>query len=182
MNTLENKAKEYGFDGVTTINTKQLIFDFSLRKFCEDNVCGMYGVNYACPPTCGTPGQMQEKALQYEKVLVLRKCISVINFEDRKKIKQEEKNVRKLMLNFKRLLDEDGYTGLASMPGECHICEVCELKFGRECKFPKSVASCVSAYCINMKEVADLCELQYFFEEGKIAFFIYSSTRRYVVK
>lgn len=171
MKTLEEKAKAFGFDDAATINTGQLVFDFSLRKYCEDNVCGMYGANYACPPTCGTPEEMKQKALHYESVLVLRKCVSEIKFEDRKKIKEEERNVRSLMMNFKRQLEQDGYSGLASMPGECHLCEVCELEFGRDCKSPKSIASCVSAYSINMKEVAEICGWHFSFKDGEIAFF-----------
>ena len=28
--------------------------DYRFRRFCEQNLCGQYGVNYACPPICGT--------------------------------------------------------------------------------------------------------------------------------
>lgn len=171
MKTLEDKAKGYGFDDAATIDTNQLIFDFSLRKYCEDNVCGMYGANYACPPSCGTPEEMKEKALHYEKVLVLRKSVSNVNFNDREKIKEEEKNVRRSMMDFKKQLEQDGYAGLVSMPGECHLCQVCELEYGRECRSPENIASCVSAYSISMKEVAELCGWHFSFEDGKIAFF-----------
>ena len=53
---MESLAREAGFTNTAVIPADQLVFDPSLRKYCEDNLCGNYGKNYSCPPECGTPG------------------------------------------------------------------------------------------------------------------------------
>ena len=54
------------------MKTKDLKFVPEFRKFCEQNDCGNYGKNYACPPACGTPEEMEEKVRKYENALVFQ--------------------------------------------------------------------------------------------------------------
>ena len=64
MNETQMKelARSEGFDNAEFLGTNQLQFDPTLRRYCEENACGNYGNNYACPPSCGTP----EQFLQYK--------------------------------------------------------------------------------------------------------------------
>ena len=48
-------AVEQGFSAAAVIGTESVPFDSAFRPLCEENLCGKYGVNYACPPDCGTP-------------------------------------------------------------------------------------------------------------------------------
>ncbi|SCH48332.1 Predicted metal-binding protein (DUF2284) [uncultured Blautia sp.] len=49
---------------------EDLVFDYSFRGYCEENVCGNYGTNHSCPPDCGTVQEMEERARQYRQDLV----------------------------------------------------------------------------------------------------------------
>ena len=51
---LEKYCMENGAFAAKVIPVKEIEFDSSFRKYCEDNVCGQYGKNYACPPYAGT--------------------------------------------------------------------------------------------------------------------------------
>ena len=51
---LLQEALALGFANAALMNTKDLVFMPSFRPLCAENVCGKYGVNYACPPDCGT--------------------------------------------------------------------------------------------------------------------------------
>ena len=62
---MESLAREAGFTNTAVIPADQLVFDPSLRKYCEDNLCGNYGKNYSCPPECGTPEEMKARTEQY---------------------------------------------------------------------------------------------------------------------
>lgn len=49
-------AKELGFSNAAIMNTKDLVFKPEYRVFCEENRCGNYDLNPACPPgerNCG---------------------------------------------------------------------------------------------------------------------------------
>ena len=71
MNMIET-AKELGFSNAAVIDTAQLVFMPEYRVFCEENLCGNYNLNPACPPESGTVEEMKAHALTYEKTLVLQ--------------------------------------------------------------------------------------------------------------
>ena len=69
---LVKEAIILGFSGAAVMDTTQLVFVPEYRMFCEENLCGCYNVNPACPPESGTVEEMKQRALQYEKTLVLQ--------------------------------------------------------------------------------------------------------------
>ena len=54
-------ARKAGFQAAV-IDVSQIVFDAGFRKYCEENLCGQYNVNYSCPPQCGTPEEMRKAA------------------------------------------------------------------------------------------------------------------------
>ena len=44
------EAKKLGFSNAAIMDTQKLVFKPEYRKFCEENQCGCYNVNPACPP------------------------------------------------------------------------------------------------------------------------------------
>ena len=69
---LMQEAILMGFSGAAVMDTKELVFVPEYRTFCEENLCGCYNLNPACPPTSGTVEEMKQRALSYEKTLVLQ--------------------------------------------------------------------------------------------------------------
>lgn len=59
-------ALEEGFAAAEIVDTDQIIFDPSFRPYCEENLCGQYGANYSCPPSCGSPEAMKQKVLAHK--------------------------------------------------------------------------------------------------------------------
>ena len=47
-----SQAFEEGFAAAAVVDTGEIAFDPSFRPYCEENLCGQYGVNYSCPPDC----------------------------------------------------------------------------------------------------------------------------------
>ena len=52
MNYTE-RAKQLGFSAAAVMDTKNLVFKPEYRVFCEENRCGNYDRNPACPPESG---------------------------------------------------------------------------------------------------------------------------------
>lgn len=44
-------AKALGFSDAAVMDTGELVFKPEYRRFCEENQCGNYDLNPACPPT-----------------------------------------------------------------------------------------------------------------------------------
>lgn len=54
------------------MDTKNLFLFLNTGHFVEENLCGCYNLNPACPPASGTVEEMKQRALSYEKTLVLQ--------------------------------------------------------------------------------------------------------------
>ena len=59
---------------VLQLNRQSAVENFVV--FCEENQCGCYNVNPACPPESGTVETMKLIALTYEKSLILLSILS----------------------------------------------------------------------------------------------------------
>lgn len=55
---LVKEAIDLGFSNAAVMDTKKLVFVPEYRNFCEENRCGCYNLNPACPPSCGTAEEM----------------------------------------------------------------------------------------------------------------------------
>ena len=66
------EAIDLGFSNAAVMDTKKLVFVPEYRNFCEENRCGCYNLNPACPPSCGTAEEMKQRAFRYKNTLVLQ--------------------------------------------------------------------------------------------------------------
>jgi predicted metal-binding protein len=53
----------------------------------------------------------------------------------------------------------------------CSLCSPCKQTLGQPCSFPEFQYSCMSAYCIFVKKLADVCGMEYDCGDGLLAFF-----------
>ena len=59
------EAKKLGFSDAAVMKTDKLVFVPEYRVFCEENACGNYDKNPACPPESGTVEEMKERVSFY---------------------------------------------------------------------------------------------------------------------
>lgn len=166
-----DRALAEGFDNAAVMDTKDMVFDSSLRRYCEENLCGNYGKNYGCPPDCGTPEQMKERVLLYKKALILQSVHTVTDYNDREQIKHTKGMHNQLSKKFIRTLEAESGRGLTMLAGQCIGCSQCLKPFGLPCKNPEEMTSCLSAYCVNVANMAEHCDIPYWCGEGKVAYF-----------
>ncbi|MDD6188470.1 MAG: DUF2284 domain-containing protein, partial [Clostridiales bacterium] len=65
----------------------------------------------------------------------------------------------------------EGVDGLIVGASGCSLCSPCAITKGEPCKFPDFKYSCMSAYCIFVKKLADSCGMEYDPGAGCTAFF-----------
>ncbi|HIS27744.1 MAG TPA: DUF2284 domain-containing protein [Candidatus Pullilachnospira intestinigallinarum] len=173
MNETQMKelARREGFDNAEFLGTNQLQFDSALRRYCEENACGNYGNNYACPPSCGTPGQMEEQVRRYDRALVLQTIQKVEDLTDSRQIREARALHNERTWNLSDRFEAEGITGLRIMAGPCTACSTCAICRKAPCRFPEKKASCLSAYCICAEKMAESCRMPYWCGENTVAFF-----------
>lgn len=164
-------AREAGIEHAVWMKVEDLKFEHDLRKYCVQNLCGNYGRNYACPPDCGTPKQMEDKVRAYQWALVLQNIYEMKDVMDSEEVREIRRRHNRLTSRAIQAFEQRDYQGMAIMAGPCTICKVCKKTEGKACPFPKQSASCLSAYCIRAEKMAEHCGLTYWCGENKVAFF-----------
>lgn len=161
-------ALALGFADAAVIDTRELVFVPAFRSLCEENQCGKYGVNYACPPDCGTVDEMKERVLHWRQALVMQTMWDIEDPLDSSQIKPAKAQHNQMT---RRLIDQAEAPGLMIGVSGCSLCNPCAITEGKSCRFPKLCYSCMSAYCIFVKEMAERCHMDYECAPGITTFF-----------
>lgn len=164
-------ALSSGFSDAAIVDTKDIIFSPEFRPFCEENYCGHYNANYSCPPICGTPEEMKERVLIYKKALILQSTWDIPDYTDEDAIRSAKKGHNAMALDVIKELKGSGYNGLSIGASSCSLCHPCKMQSGEACPFPELSWSCMSAYCIYVKALAEHCHMTYICEPGCLNFF-----------
>lgn len=143
------EAKALGFSDAAVINTDKLVFVPEYRVFCEDNLCGNYDKNPACPPESGTVEEMKARALKFEKTLVLQT------------MQDGERDYKKAKLYHNKLTEQ-----LAEKMKEAGKTELLIMSAG-----PYKHNSCMSAYCVDAQKMADAAGMLCWTSDGMIRYF-----------
>lgn len=161
-------ALSIGFDHTAVISVDDLVFNHSFRHYCEDNVCGCYGANYSCPPDCGTPEEMENLIRKYKTAVVFCSKHKIPDFSDPAPILAAK---RKHNDKMRELIRRSNLHGVMAGAGNCHLCETCAEVNHTPCKFPEERWSCLSAYCVDVAQLAATCGMEYFSSDGSVSFF-----------
>ena len=155
-----NLAKEAGFDAAV-IPADDVPCNASFRPYCAENLCGQYDSNYSCPPTCGTPEDMEDKIKAGEIALVLKTEWPIKDYKDVKAILHGKRSHNEAELQLFEKLKAAGYEGFCIGASCCDLCNPCKGKLGEPCTFPDKQFSCMSAYCIDVSKLAELTGLRF---------------------
>lgn len=170
---MKELAFEAGFCNAAVIPTREFYFVPEYREYCVQNLCGNYDKNYGCPPYCGTPEEMRQKVMQYERGLVLQSQVDVDDIYDASQTRGPKKAHTQMTLKLMRMLKEHGMTekGMAIMAGPCNFCETCHMPEGTPCPFEELRFSCLSAYCIDAGHLAASCGMDMSWTGNIVSFF-----------
>lgn len=152
MNLIK-EALSLGFSNAAVIDTKDLVFVPEYRQFCADNLCGNYDLLPACPPESGTPEEMQDRAMQYEKALVLQ-TIQIAPPMDSALFKKAKVQHNILTEKLARQMQENGYKDVLLMTAG-----------------PHKQHSCMSAYCVDAQKMADTVGIDCWKDDGNVRYF-----------
>lgn len=164
-------AIEEGFAAAAVADTRDIVFDPAFRPYCEENLCGQYGANYSCPPDCGSTEEMKRRVLAHRKALVLQSMWEISDYSDTAAIKPAKAAHNAAELRLAKRLRAEGCSGFVVGASGCALCSPCAQTLEEPCRFPEDRYSCMSAYCIFVKKLADLCGMEYDCGEGLLAFF-----------
>lgn len=164
-------AYDEGFAAAAVVDTAQIPVDPMFRPYCEENLCGKYGVNYTCPPDCGSPEEMHQKLLERSHALVLQTIWEIEDYSDREATGRAKAAHNAATRRLAKKLRAEGVQGFLVGSSGCSLCDPCEIMNGKPCRFPDMAASCMSAYCIFVRELTEKCGIEYDCGAGLLALF-----------
>ena len=150
---LIKEALSMGFANAAIMDTKDLVFVPEYRQFCEDNMCGNYNLVPACPPACGTVEEMHEKAMKYEKALVLQTVLKD-PVMDPVLFKQAKHAQNILTEQLAKWMQENGKEDVLIMSAG-----------------PYKNCSCMSAYSVDAQKMADAVGMVCWADDSDVRFF-----------
>lgn len=153
-------AESEGFEAAF-IATELVPIKPEFRVFCEENRCGQYAANYSCPPTCGSVEEMHEKILAGKTALVLKSAWKINGYEDKAGIRNGKVGHNRAMLRLNDALREKGSAGYCIGGSCCTLCDRCLMSLGKPCPQPDRRFSCMSAYCVDVAELAARCGMDF---------------------
>lgn len=163
-------AKEAGFTAALT-TPNQVLQKEEYRVYCEENRCGKYNANYSCPPDCGTVEELKAKVLAEDTILVVQTIKENVDKSDKEQIIRtraaHNASIIRLMSHFRKL----GYDGFCAGYGGCSLCTPCKRIENLPCAFPDLKISCMSAYCVDVADLAGKCGLEFSWEPEKLFLF-----------
>ena len=146
-------AKEAGFTDAALMPVRELVVVPEYRAFCEENLCGNYGVLPACPPMSGTVEEMTAAMRRYQTALILMNEITA-DYHDTAAQKAAKIHQNLLTEQFMARMQADGLHDLLRMGAG-----------------PWKHASCLSAYCVDAQKMADAVHMKCWANDGKVRYF-----------
>jgi len=163
-------AAELGFAEVGFLPAGDIPYRHEFRKFCEDNLCGNYNANYSCPPTCGTPAELEARATAFQEAVVLRSQWAVTTDGEADAKAGKAAHNRWMRQFAARRRAADGKC-LVMAGGCCDLCPTCLASQGLPCPHPEEVWSCLSAYCVDAAELCRLAGVDFRWCPEQISFY-----------
>lgn len=147
-------AKISGFTDAAFLPVQELVVVPEYRRFCEQNLCGNYGVLPVCPPMSGTVEEMTAVMQRYKTALVLMIETTPFDYRDTAEQKTAKKHQNLLTEQLMAKMQADGLTDLLMMGAG-----------------PWKHAPCMSAYCVDAQKMADAVHMKCWANDGKIRYF-----------
>lgn len=163
-------AKAEGFHAVMT-TPDQIPVDPKFRVFCEENRCGRYNANYSCPPDCGTVEELRANILAEDKIMVIQTLWDIDGYEDKEMIVHAKASHNAAALRLMKKIRDNGYSGFCSGYNGCSLCDPCKRINNLPCTYPDLRISCLSAYCVDVAELARRCQLPFAWSSDRLHLF-----------
>ena len=114
---------------------------------------------------------MKRKVLAHKKALVVSTEWEIEDFSQTDKLKEAKSLHNAAMLRLIKKLKEGGYDGFMVGASGCSLCKPCKFTNGEPCAFHDMMYSCMSAYCIYVKKLAEDCNMNYDYKNKILPFF-----------
>lgn len=154
------------------IPTSDVTADVSFRTLCEQNVCGNYGKNWACPPDAGDINELIAKLYGFEYILVYQSVGTLEDSFDFEGMADAAQKHGALVRNVRDKVEEIKLKrALFLGAGGCTVCPVCAKKTDEPCRHPEKATPSLEAYGVNVSLLAKAAGMKYINGQNTVTYF-----------
>ena len=153
-------AEECGFTSWGKLDVSTLSFRQEVRDMCAADKCQHYNRSWSCPPACGTPEEMAERAKKFTSGILVQ---TVGQMEDSFDFETMQETAVKQSKNFARMYQElkKQYPDMFPMgSGGCSRCAKCTYP-DAPCRFPELLTYSMEACGLVVNETCTANGLPY---------------------
>ena len=114
---------------------------------------------------------MKNRILSHRKALVLQTIWEISDYSDQDAVRKAKSAHNAASIRLMQKARAAGVDGFLAGASGCSLCRPCLRKLGKPCAHPDLQYSCLSAYCIFVRKLAESCGLEYDCGPGLVAFF-----------
>ena len=140
------------------------------RDLCAQNLCGEYGVTWACPPGVGSDRDCLKDIKSFSKAAVIIKKYEDVDLKDRAATGKLAVEFQDTCRRFGNMLRKNGYRVLPLSDGGCKYCKKCSYP-EEPCKFPDQKMASVSSYGIEMEEYMKKQNIDFKFSDDSMTLY-----------
>ena len=161
--------KNAGFSHIGEIRMETVEPMDEVRDMCQNENCGMYGKNWACPPGCGSLEECRKRLLSYRTGILVQTVGELEDSMDWEGIKEAEERHKKCFLETAEKLREVCPELLPLGAGTCTLCKECTYP-DSPCRHPDRRVSSMEAYGILVSDICAKNQMKYYYGPESIAY------------
>jgi len=162
-------ALECGFSHVGDLNVDTIKLRTEVRDACAENKCRSYGVNWACPPGCGTLEECDAQLRNYQKGIIVQTTALLESTMDWDGIMELGQNHGEHFKAFVKELRKMYPDSLILGSGNCQNCESCTYP-DEPCRFPNLKSSSMEAFGMIVSDVCRDNDIPYYYGTNTLTY------------
>lgn len=162
-------AEGCGFSAVAGLDSGSIVVREEVRAACAANKCGAYGLNWACPPACGSLEDCAAKMRAFSSGVLVQSSSALRDSFDYPAMEEAGRRHNRRLRRFAEKLKALHPRALVLGAGPCTVCRPCTYP-SLPCRFPDKMASSLEAQGIVVSELCLANNLPYYYGPGILTY------------
>ena len=155
-------AQDCGFNHVGELNMKDMEFMPEVRDMCAADKCHSYGKTWSCPPAIGTLEELNAKAMQYHRGILVQCTTELEDDFDIEAMMENEERQKKAFDALVAALKKQYPNCWPMGTGACRLCPECTYP-DAPCRFPDKVYPSMEACGLFVSRVCKQSGMEYYY-------------------
>lgn len=168
VDRLKTLALQCGFSRAAALDVRTFVVREEVRAMCAVNKCRQYGVNWACPPVCGTLAECETTLRGFSWGVLVQTTGELTDSLDYEGMEAAGRAHAEHLDAFAAEVLQDYPRRLVLGAGACRRCPVCA--YPEPCRLPDRMIMPLEGFGIEVSAVCSANGLGYYYGPGTLTY------------